>query len=60
MEEMDLALLRGKRILTRVAPAPGGLEDPLFLASTEDAGVWPQCHQKGRWFICQGSCANRG
>jgi hypothetical protein len=35
MEELDQALLRGRRIRAGVAPAPGGLEDPLFLAAAE-------------------------
>ncbi len=35
LEELDRALLRGRRIRAGVAPAPGGLEDPLFLAAAE-------------------------
>jgi hypothetical protein len=35
MEELDRALLSGRRIRAGVAPAPGGLEDPLFLAAAE-------------------------
>ncbi len=35
MEELDRALLRGRRIRAGVAPAPGDLEDPLFLAAAE-------------------------
>ncbi len=35
MEELDRALLRGRRIRAGVAPAPDGLEDPLFPAAAE-------------------------
>jgi hypothetical protein len=35
MEEIDRFLLRGRCIRTKVSPATGGLEDPLFLTGKE-------------------------
>ncbi len=35
LEELDRALLRGRRVRVRGATAPGGVEDPLSLAGEE-------------------------